>query len=377
MANTLVQIFASVLLGLFAYGQAQQTMIQLERDLSLSGDHIGLVQGINVDKRGRIYIGDIVNAKIHLYSATGEYLRAIGRRGPGPAEFAQIGGSQLTPEDWLYVLDGNLRRVTLFRSDEFQTPVRTFTVPGGPQGEAPSMTGSIKNGHSGLWVTPKNQLFIGYSIPFSPATLHATRYFRLFQVDSIGRLIGQKPVVQVPDRQWLVLEGRGFSVSLMPFASRPVIYLGPSGHIYYGHTDDLSISIVDVSGRMFGKIQYPVKRIKLTSEMWTRELQQWPDRSLTMEKIKRSRSPVPEYLPAFEDFVVDDQERIWVAVNTDDRQHYKWLVFNKEGKLMADLILTNEVMLKLVKNGYAYGIQTTRDGLQSAVRYRVIEKNQP
>jgi len=376
MSNRLVQVFGFVLFSFFASAQAQQKMVQLERDLILPGDSIGMIQGINVDKRGKIYVGDIINAKIHLFSAAGQYLTAIGRKGRGPGEFLQVGGLQLNDGDSLYVLDGHLRRLTLFRSYEFQRVLWTVTLPGGPKGEAPSMTGSIRNGHSGLWVTRKNELLLGYSTPYATENLDQPRYFKIYQLDRSGKLIRDKPIVQVPDRQWLVVGGdKSFSVSLMPFASHPVICVGPRGHIYYGHTDSLSISVVDLSGRRMGAIRYPIKRIRITSKMWEQELQQWPDRSLNMDVIKRSKTPIPEYLPAFEDFFVDDTERIWVAINTEDRENYGWLVFNRQGKLVAQFPLTKEVMLKLVRNGYAYGIQTKNDGLQSVVRYRVIEKN--
>jgi hypothetical protein len=378
MSNILLKMFSFVFFIFVASAQEQQKTIQLERDLILTGDNIGMVQGINVDKRGHIYVGDIINATIHLYSATGQHLQAIGRKGRGPGEFSQIGGSQLNTGDSLYILDGNLRRVTLVRSYKFEAPALTFTLPGGPEGEAPSMTGSVRSGHTGLWVTPRNQLLIGYSPPYTPRTWQQPRYFKLYQVDITGKFVSDKPVVQVADRQWLVLAGdKGFSVTLMPFASHPVICVGPEGHLYYGHTDSLSISRVDLEGRKMGTIQYPVKRIRITSQMWKQELEQWPDRSLNMDMIRRSKTPVPEYLPCFEDFLVDDTERVWVATNTEDQKNYRWLIFDKQGKLAAEFSLTKEVMLKLVRNGYAYGIQTKSDGLQSVVRYRVIENNMP
>jgi len=82
---------------------------------------------------------------------------------------------------------------------------------------------------------------------------------------------------------------------------------------------------------------------------------------------------LPKYQPVFEDFLVDAQERVWVGVNTGDKDNYSWWIFNKDGEKIGEISLAKTVVLKVVKGDYAYGIETGNLGVQSVVRYKILE----
>lgn len=75
--------------------------------------------------------------------------------------------------------------------------------------------------------------------------------------------------------------------------------------------------------------------------------------------------------PVYDWFVVDDQNRIWVAVNTEGRQHYSLRVFDEQGDLIAKTPFPKSVELQVIRDGYAYGIREAESGEQSVVRYEI------
>jgi hypothetical protein len=87
-------------------GQGKERTYFLEKELEVGRDQIGMIQGVDVDQKGRIYVGDLVRSTVHLFSENGDYIRAIGKKGRGPAEFSYLWGMRLTKDDSLYVLDG-------------------------------------------------------------------------------------------------------------------------------------------------------------------------------------------------------------------------------------------------------------------------------
>ncbi|HEY0035963.1 MAG TPA: 6-bladed beta-propeller, partial [Longimicrobium sp.] len=63
------------------------------------------VQGVDVDSRGQLYIGDWGNPAVTVLSPEGRMIRRIGGKGQGPGEFANITGVQVLPGDSLQVYD--------------------------------------------------------------------------------------------------------------------------------------------------------------------------------------------------------------------------------------------------------------------------------
>ena len=59
-----------------------------------AGDTVlfGWIDGfVTVDGAGRIFVGETQEAKIYVFSATGELLTVVGQPGEGPGEFKQFG----------------------------------------------------------------------------------------------------------------------------------------------------------------------------------------------------------------------------------------------------------------------------------------------
>jgi len=76
-----------------------------------------LADGIAVDSDGRIFVLDLRERHVQVYSPDGVYERTIGRRGRGPGELEYALYVLMTPGDTLVVLDMGNQRLQRFASD--------------------------------------------------------------------------------------------------------------------------------------------------------------------------------------------------------------------------------------------------------------------
>jgi hypothetical protein len=67
------------------------------------------IMGVARLSDGRWAVADMGSAQVRYYSADGQHLRSVGRRGEGPGEFQQIMGMQKTADDVLIIDDARMR----------------------------------------------------------------------------------------------------------------------------------------------------------------------------------------------------------------------------------------------------------------------------
>lgn len=81
---------------------------------------IGLVASMEIDSRGRLYIGDGLAGRVHIYDRDGEYIRSFGTRGRGPGELLTIRGIAVKGQ-WVFVWDAASREIEKYSLDgEFE-----------------------------------------------------------------------------------------------------------------------------------------------------------------------------------------------------------------------------------------------------------------
>ncbi|MCL5031299.1 MAG: 6-bladed beta-propeller [Bacteroidetes bacterium] len=351
--------------------------INLKKDLVINSSDIGNINEVQIDGKGQIYINDEINTCIHLYSSNGKFIRKIGRKGKGPGEFQYIWGIKITKGDSLVVYDGSLYRITIYAPGKFDSPIKTIKLP--PienKPDQPGVIGNIYSGSTGLWL-PKNngkEFLIIYNTSYSKNDLTQKRYSKLYRIDSKGTLIQKDPVVKIEDVERLVVSsGGGFMVSRMPFGRIPVICLNKDGIIYYAETNNFKITAIDLYGKKKNEISYKIERIFIRDKLWQNELKNYD--YLRQKDVEKSKMPLPKYLPFFDDFIIADNDNIWVAVNEKDYRSYKYYVFNNQGKLISTIPILDKTVIKIISKNFAYGIKTDDLGIQSIVRYKLEKKS--
>lgn len=379
MINTIYKLFLLFLIFFnveLTFSQQNNSKISLKEDLVINSDFIGKINEIQIDSKGQIFICDGRNTCIHLFSSKGKFLRKIGKKGKAPGEYHYIWGIQITKGDTLIVYDGVQYRITIYAPGKFDNPIKTVRLPiieNKP--EMPGVIGNLYSGLSGLWV-PFNSngvFYIIYTTPYTQNDEKQKHYAKLYKIDSQGKLVKKEPVITILDKERLkISSGSSFMVTAMPFGRIPVIKISSDGNIYYAETDDFKITSVDMNGKKKNEISYKVDRHFITEKLWQSELEEYSP--LTLKDLKKSKMPIPEYLPIFEDFTIDDKNNIWVAVNQKDYQSYKYYVFNRQGKLINTVTVPNKTVIKIINKDFAYGIRTDEWGIQSVVRYKIERK---
>lgn len=90
------------------------------------------IVGLDVAPDGRLAVADAGDARVSLYSSSGELLTSIGRRGDGPGEFRFPRAPVFDETGRVHVVDPLLHRVSIFSETgellgDFATP-RTFVI---------------------------------------------------------------------------------------------------------------------------------------------------------------------------------------------------------------------------------------------------------
>jgi hypothetical protein len=147
------------------------------------------------------------------------------------------------------------------------------------------------------------------------------------------------------------------------------------GKLYSIWNDNFSITILNYREKTTNSIHYSFENASLN-----------PDDIIESYSFNRHlynrarRENYPETWPAINQFLVDDQERIWVSTITDDEDNYKWWVLDKNGDVITHFkwpgrrserqLAANQ--LKAVKNNFLYArIENNENDLVEIIRYEI------
>lgn len=347
--------------------------IHLEEEVAIgeaSGTFLGRIAGIAVDARGRIYAADRDYQTIRVFSPSGDSLKTIGREGEGPGEFTRLRGVQIGAGDSLFAYDGDQRRISAFGSSgRF---AYSTTVSSGGRG-LPSRL--IKPDTTGF--------VIEYSVPYTSRSqkVEHSQWIRWLSPD--GRVLRDSLLVAPNDEAIIEREeGRSITIASLPFGRSAVIRVGPGNTLFYGWNDSLSIGWYTLEGQRLGRVQLPYEPVPVTDADVEAILERYPDNELGSRLKKMVRdADLPETRPAFQDFVVGDQGRLWIEMagrpreERGDRSSQKaphtWRVVDRERQTEAPLTLPQRESIEVVRQGKVYVLRQLEAGLQEIVVYRL------
>lgn len=85
--------------------------------------------GVAVDHDGNLYVADMLNARVEVFDADGNFVRAFGKRGDGPGYFEMPKGIAVDSDGHIWVSDSMQNRVQVF-SQEGELLIYMGTVQG-------------------------------------------------------------------------------------------------------------------------------------------------------------------------------------------------------------------------------------------------------
>ena len=295
--------------------------------------------GVDVDEEGNIYILDNKECKIKVFDSKGKYLREFGQKGQGPGEMSYPIQVKITQKNELFVEDILGQRLAFFSLDgKF---LRNFL-----------MTKVL-----GL---------------------------QLIMLDSQGNIIGQQVV---PAENKLTREVKKYDSDLKPLFTlasidntnliqgkinpfRVVILydLGKDDTIFLTNPDEYEIKVFNSEGKLIKRILKKYDPVKVTKE----------DKDEFFESLPSEAAPVkdriefPKFYPAYQNFVLDEQGRIFVRTfeKGKEKGEYFYDVFDAEGMYIAKVLFDfNPVVWKKNK---LYTIKENEDGFKILKRYSVL-----
>lgn len=323
-------------------------------DLQLSS-----VETLDVDSRGRIFVGDRLRNSVVVLSPEGRLVQTIGRAGAGPGEFGYVRNVQILPGDSLMVYDTDHLRLSVFAPDSARVAyVRNFA--GGPGAQPPNWVEKLP-GERAFFATHRQS----YSAAQDPADdYRRTQTVRLVEWDGRTR---RDSILVIPAAQPLIArQGNQVAATANPFGRPGLVRVGPDGRLFYGWGDSLAITVHSLDGQRIGGFSKPHAGPPVTSadvETAVEGLDDMLARAL--------RAAAPERWPAFRNFVVDDRGQLWVGLLSPTGQPTRWTVFDERGEARCVAPLPANVDVRLVRDGKAYAVETDEMDVPRIVTYQV------
>lgn len=293
----------------------------------------GEVRGVDVDKKGRIFVFDHKRICIRVFDKDGQYEKTIGQQGQGPGELQTPQRMFITQQEEIFVedhsarsfvyysLDGDyLRKVSFFHVFIFTTGIDSRgNIIGIVQTAEPEGNVQVLNRYD----PEMNYIHtVGYTIKGNKKTYN---YF--------------KP--------WL----------------RWAAYRGDS--IIFAYTENYELFVYDSLGELNQIIKKEYKPVKISD-----------DELAHMRSVVRLPSTIKLIVPKnhtpFQNFTVDDENRIFVQTweKTKDGEGFYFDVFNSDGIFFAKVPLDFKPFAW--KKGKVYGLEEDDLGYQYVVRYSVV-----
>jgi len=313
----------------------REEVFSLEEELS-----IGAAEGaeeylflnayeVAVDNRERIFISDLRGVHIKVFDKFGNYITTIGRKGQGPGEFGQVTNIQITPRDELMVHDRYTRRLSYFSLDGDY--LRTEQLK-----EIQALM---------VKVNSKGNYFVR-TMDFEAPTYRAAIELKLYGPDLsfIGMIAKDK-----------------FWSAKVPLQPRLTSKLLSSDSIVCGFPETYEFQILDPEGKIIRKISRNHVPVEISEE------------EKALRHLPQSNE-LPRYFPAFQDFSVDEEGRIYAQTfeRQADGNKFYYDVFGSDGKYICKVRLN--AFPQYWKNKKMYTIEEDKSGFQYVKRYKVIWK---
>lgn len=294
---------------------------------------------INVDSNGNIYVTDMKLNNIKVFDSSGVHIRTIGKEGQGPGELSMPTGIQITPDGEIMVEEVMNRRLSFF------TPSGKFLK---------NISTADKTSLTGLIVGPEGQMVGREMVVENGKMVWAVKKYdkdlkELFTVDE----------VDFPN----VLQGK-----VNPFDLMIIFDIDRDGNIIYGTTKEYEIKFIDPEGKHTKSITKKYDPIKITEKDKKEILDRIPETGTINLK---ERIEFPKYYPAFQNFTLDEERRIFVRTFEKGKKEGQYIldIYNPEGHLISQIPL--KVNPVLWKDGKLYSTEESDQGYILIKRYDV------
>jgi hypothetical protein len=322
------------------------SVLSFEEELVLRPDPesqeplFNIITAVCVDDAGSIYVLDMGDCQIKVFSKNGDFLRAIGRKGQGPGEMQMPSTMDLAGDERLVVYDMRKSCLSLFSFNgnfiKEYSVAKYFPLV---------RVRTDQKGHFAIQHHVRDEKNAGYKITLLDSNLEPVR-----EIASVERKRNPPRVISLINpllHYWFTKDGQ----------------------ILTGYSTDYELRFLDLEGNLTKQIIKDCTPLPVSNEEKQR---------LTEARFPDSRGGVPEgtklefpdHYPPFSSFFTDSQGRIFVRTYEEagEGMHY-YDIFDPEGRYLARVPVYDRVAA--LKKGKLYTLEEDEEGYQVVKRYHI------
>lgn len=303
-----------------------------------------LFQVKDVDRLGdgRLVVTNQGMHELRVYSATGEFMHAVGREGRGPGEFMYPNRTWIGPDDSLFVRA--FQRLAVF--DDTGSFVRATGLPGwSPQDR-------FRDGTYLFVVIPPglDRMEPGY---FHPVNALVKAGADGSAGDTLARVSGN-------ELYRFESSAGGVASFFAPFGS-PRLAAAYGDSVITAAGIDFEVRLLDETGEFVRILRRSREREPVTgsdvADLEQELLDAAPDRTHPDRRRLVAEWVYPEFKPALDRLIVDSDGNIWArAYNVDRSDVGEWSVFDPSGRWLGDVETPPRLEVMQVDGGHVVGV---------------------
>ena len=316
---------------------------------------VGQMSGAGVGADGRVYLADASEMLVHIYEPTGTHIQSIGGQGEGPGEFTGL-NRPIIYEDHLYAVDFMQQRISAFSMDDYSFDY-TINYGGNDSGMMgfPEQFTPLNNGN--------------YLMVMSRMSGDGDQYTRepeLVIMDNSGEILDSEMVSFDSTNMLTVQAGNGgFMLMMPPYLRQSFVRSNSREEIVYANSDRMFIRFFDLDGNYKRGVYHshtniPVNRSRILDNYENDE----------MRSAIRGET-MPETMPIFDQMHLDDEDRIWFAMVTEEEDEREYLLLDYEGEQLAAFTWPEGRSIQAIRDNHIYTQEENEMGLHKIVKYRI------
>ena len=302
------------------------------------------IHTIKSDEHGNVLVHDFSQPYLIMFDQDGNFLSRIGNEGRGPGEFQGISGF-IVDENNLWVIDARNIKMEKFEYQQGKY-VHIRTIPLGSMELTGGILGKTEEG-----------FFINNRITLVAGSDSNPTERPISLIDENGEIL-VNTVFALPIEEQMRLQGLGnvFEGSLI-FGNQSLMAFDGINRMYTLWTDSLSIYTYTTDRYRRHAFSHKLEPVKLTD--------QEKDSISRRYHIYQAdlRRKLPDVKPLVNDLIMDDNQRVWVELLTENLGH-GWFVFTNEGAPLYKMDIPKPgAKLQEVSGNRVYWNYVNDDGL--------------
>lgn len=319
-----------------------------------------------VDDQGRIIVRSAnsnYEQQLFVFDSDGTFRTKLGRQGKGPGEYGTILGIH-SKNNTIFVLDYTSKRLNEYSTLDYKF-TRTILFE--------------------EWKAPDNFKF-SYVEPRYDGNYHVT-------FSNIGSKSGFREIVQtVKDNEGKDGDFKplrfpvGYKIppstrkSKISAPTMSLTFLGTTrtalsqkDELFTNWSPEFLIKKYDSNGKYQSAIYYPILGVPFILEDYTKSAVFSPNVREIEKALSDNGIDIPDRAPLIDRLIIDDENRIWVALLTSSsRDTHEWWILKESGELLAKLRFPRDQPIYDIKNGFLYSKKTNEEtGAEYVVKYRI------